>query len=84
MEKIEAIKDFINNNLDEETGQVIKSDDYDSIYSLISYVNKKFDCNLEIQHAGGFESPGYDVDCYAWAGVINGKLYFDTLEIKRY
>jgi len=81
--KISEIKEFIWNNIDEE-GQIHCTCEFADIYELIEHVNNTFKCDLEVKHCGGFDSPGYDVDCYAWAGIIEGKLYFDVLEECRY
>ena len=81
--KLNEIKEFIWENIDED-GQVIVNDEFEDIYELIKYVNGTFECDIEVKHCGGFDSPGYDVDGYAWAGIIEGKLYFDTLEQKSY
>lgn len=83
-EKRNKIKMFIWKNIDRENGQVIENENFDDIYELIEYVNNLFNCNIECKHCGGFDSPGYDVDCYAWAGIIDGELYFDTLEQESY
>lgn len=79
-EKISEIRTFIWDRIDDD-GQVINFDD---IYELISHVNILFNCNIACKRCGGFNSPGYDVNCYAWAGIIDGELYFDTLEEELY
>lgn len=84
IDKIREIRKFIRSNINRENGMVIGTDDFVDIYDLISFVNKKFNCSIEITRVGGFESPVYDLDCYAWAGIIEGTLYFDTLEIEYY
>lgn len=82
--KIKEIDEFINGQINEEDGSVIETDDFDGIYGLINFTNKKFDCKLEFIKVGGFDSPGYDVKCYAWAGIIDGELYLDSLQMERY
>mgnify|MGYP000422536869 FL=1 len=39
-----------------------------------------FDVELDFKYIGGFDSPGCDINCYAWAGIIDGELYFDGFE----
>lgn len=82
-EKRNQIKMYIWEHID-ENGQVIENENFDDIYELISHINILFNCNIECKRCGGFNSPGYDVDCYAWAGIIDGELYFDTLERELY
>jgi hypothetical protein len=81
--KIEAIKDFIEQNIDED-GNVIATDDFDEIENMIAYINEKFKCDIKVKYVGGFESTGYDVNCYAWAAIIDGELYFDSLQHESY
>lgn len=82
--KIQEIKEFIWGWINDEDGQVIEHDEFDDIYELIKYTNKKFNCDIDVNKIGGFSSPGYDVDCYAWAGIIDGELYFDGVEQESY
>lgn len=82
--KIKEIRKIIWENINDEDGQVIECDEFEDIYGLIKYIKNKFNCDIKINHCGGFDSPGYDVDCYAWAGIIDGELYFDSVEQERY
>jgi len=82
--KIKEIVNFIWSYIDDEYGNIIEHDEFYDLEGLINYTNKKFNCKIKLIHVGGFESPGYDVDCYAWAGIIDGELYFDSLEQESY
>lgn len=82
MSKIKEIKEFIWNNINRDGN--VTMDGIDDIFELIHITNNNFNCKLEVLHTGGFESPGYDVDCYAWAGIIDGELYFDSIEQESY
>lgn len=60
-------------------------DEYvEGIEGLLKLAELKFGINIEFDNVGGFDSPGYDVDCYAWASVVDGELYFDTVQHERY
>lgn len=82
--RIQEVREFIWDWIDEERGGIIEHDEFDDLCGLIRYTNTKFNCDIELKHCGGFDSPGYDVDCYAWAGIIDGELYFDSLEQESY
>jgi len=83
-DKIKEIRGFIWSYIDNEIGEIIEHDKFDDLYGLIRYVNEYYNCEIKLRHVGGFDSPGYDIDCYAWAGVIDGELYFDSLEQESY
>lgn len=76
----ETIWDFMDGNGDIEENE----EEITDIYELIEYINEKFNCNIELKKVGSFDSPGYDLTCYAWAGIIDNELYFDTLAKERY
>lgn len=81
--KIREIKEYIEEHIDEE-GQIEETENFDDIKGLIDYVNKKADCKIKLKKCGGFDSPGYEIKCYAWAGIIDGELYFDSVEQECY
>lgn len=83
LDKKRDIRNFIWEQIDED-GRIIETEDFEDIYDLISFVNSKFDCSIEVIKVGGFNSPGYDIYCYAWAGIIDGVLYFDSLQAEYY
>lgn len=56
----------------------------EDIHSIIKYISLKYDCEIECEYIGGFDNPGYGVECYAWAGIVEGELYFDYAEIENY
>ena len=72
--------------LDEETGQIMKNDHgFYRLEDVVKYVfNKHGIENYEFAHVGGFDSPGYNVDCYSWSAIIDGELYFDHTSIESY
>lgn len=83
--KIEKIHDEISSFINEENGNIIENMyEYDSIEEVIRHVSKKYNVEIKLRYIGGFDSPGYDVDCYAWASIIDGDLYFDSLQQERY
>ena len=78
--KLEQVKSDIESFLNREDAYVYESNEIETMYDIIDYVNKKFKINLDIRCTGGFDSPGFSVNCYAWAGIIDGQLYFDSFE----
>ena len=54
------------------------------VTKVIKMANEKFGVNIEVENVGGFDSPGYGMTCYAWAGIIDGELYFDCLKEECY
>lgn len=83
--KIKNIKEEIFSFVYEDDGSIFENDlELYSIADVVGYVANKYGVNIEIECIGGFDSPGYDVCCYAWAGIIDGELYFDGLQQERY
>lgn len=82
MNKIERIKTEISYYLDDETGyiRIDEENGIETVDDVIIHVEKMFDVELDFKHIGGFDSPGCDINCYAWAGIIDGELYFDGFE----
>ena len=73
----------------DEDGYYAVSNEDDDIYfegieGLLKLTELKFGIDIEFSNVGGFDSPGYDVDCYAWASIIDGELYFDDVQHERY
>lgn len=86
--RIEEIKEFIMDNIDKDDN-VIPFDcegyyEVDDIDTLTDVVNEKFNTDISCNYIGGFGSPGYDVDCYALVGIVDGELFFFGIEEKRY
>lgn len=85
MSRMEQIIDEINSFIDEDTGMILENDEnIEEISQVIEYVNEKYNVNIECMHVGGFDSPGLNVKCYSWAGIIDGELLFDGLEVLCY
>ena len=80
--KLEQVKNRVERFLDREDGRICDYilDEVETIYDVIDLVNKEFNVDLKIQCTGGFDSTS--VICYAWAGIIDGQLYFDSFEEK--
>ena len=83
MKLIEEVREFIWSFINEDNGQIKeeiqnKMDIYD-IRKVIEITNEKFGINIEVEGIGNFDSPGYAMTCYAWAGIIEDELYFDCL-----
>lgn len=78
--KITEIQSEIFSFINEEDGQIIKNEyECNDIYDVISHISKKYHVEIKVNYVGGFDSPGYDVRCYAWAAIVDGELYFDDL-----
>ncbi len=84
--KLEKVKNRVERFLDRDDGRICDYilDEVKTIDDVIDLVNKEFNVDLKIQCTGGFDSTGYSVTCYAWAGIIDGQLYFDSFEEECY
>ena len=82
MNKIEEINREILSYLNYEDGYIYTDEEkgIETIYDVIEYVEQKFDVELNCKYIGGFDSLGGEINCYAWAGIIDGELYFDGFE----
>lgn len=57
----------------------------DFLCATSSEVESKFNTQCDYTHCGGFDSPGYDIDCYAIAFIDeNGKLDIMSFKKERY
>ena len=73
VKKFELIKDEIWSFVDEDGSDIIENDlGLEDIKDVVDYVTKKHNCAIEFIKVGGFNSPGCDVNCYAWAGIVDG------------
>lgn len=57
--------------------------DEDNGYMVSEEVKEKFNTQCVYSHCGGFDSPGYDIDCYAIAFINEDgelELYDYTIE----
>lgn len=70
--KIKEIKSFICGCMDGE-GRI------EDIKGVISYVNTEFNTNIILKEVGWIEDDDFYIRTYAWAGIIDDELYFDTL-----
>lgn len=62
-----------------------KIEEEEQISAIAEAVTKKFQVQCDYFHAGGFDSPGYDVECYVIAFLDEqGKLQGQSVEIERY
>lgn len=61
-----------------EDEDLYKDDEFinSGLDAIATLVKAKYDIDLHVSCVGGFESPGYDIDCYAWAAVVDGDLLF--------
>jgi len=47
--------------------------------AILHLAELEFNVQFEYDDVGGFDSPGYDIECYAWACITkDGELYFDS------
>lgn len=78
------VSEFISSRMDE----LISTDEgsYDDYLSQVSEeVVERFKTQCTYCYCGGFDSPGYDVDCYAIAFIdIDGKLNIMAYEEEKY
>lgn len=84
MSKVKEISNYLWDHIDEETCEVVDIEGVDSLEGLTSHINEKFGCSIELKHIGGYDSPGHDVDCYAWAGIVDGELFFTGIQVESY
>ncbi len=57
----------------------------DNLSLVVDEVKEKFNTQCTYSYCGGFDSPGYDVDCYAIAFIDSeGKLDMITYQDERY
>lgn len=55
----------------------------EQIHELAESVKEQFQVQCDYFHAGGFDSPGYDIACYVIAFIDeNGKLQGRSVEIE--
>lgn len=66
-----SITDFINKKI-----AVTDIEQEEDIMQIVQSVHNNFDTDCKYFYAGGFDSPGYDIDCYVIAyleeGIIKG------------
>lgn len=68
----ENISGFISDNIPENGGE-------DAIVRVCGMVRETFGVKCDYAYTGGFDSPGYDVSCYAIAFIKkNGEIEFHT------
>lgn len=73
------IGDFIMEKID-ALGEI---DSSEQIQEIVESVQERFEVQCDYFHAGGFDSPGYDVECYVIAYLDgNGKLQGRSVEIE--
>ena len=63
---------------EDNTLYILKNDKYiaEGVEAVIKLANLKFNIKIKFTEIGGFDSPGYDVNCYAWAGIVDEELLF--------
>lgn len=76
---------MIRNYILEKINEVGEFEEYKEIDEIVESVREKFNVQCECYSAGGFESPGYDIDCFIIAFIDeNGKLQGIDVQIERY
>lgn len=77
--KIKKIQNEIHSFINEDDGNIIKNEyGYENIYDVISHVSIKYNVEIKVNCVGEFETPFYGLNFYAWAGIVDGELYFDN------
>jgi hypothetical protein len=55
--------------------EIKKSEDpSEELHTITRKVKKEFNTDCVLKYIGGFDSPGYDINCYAFAYVEDGEL----------
>lgn len=77
---VEEIKSFIINKFDE-----MEPEEGGELQEIVDAVKEKFKTECKYFHAGGFDSPGYDIDCYVIAFLDeSGKIQGVSVDIESY
>lgn len=77
----------IDEYIEAELNQLEAEEEYipDCLGELAEKVAEKFDTSCIYEHVGGFDSTGYDLDCYAFAYIDeDGKLGIFPYEHESY
>ena len=81
--KIDEVKEFIMDNLDEHSNVI--PFDYEgywveSINDLVDATNKKFATNIICEYICRYNISSYNVDYYVLAGIVENELFFHVIE----
>lgn len=75
------IRRYINEAIDRYEDDNEKAD----LDAICHEVREKFGVKCDYTYTGGFDSPGYDIDCYAIAFIgLDGELYLMDYSYERY
>jgi hypothetical protein len=75
------IKDYINEIIENHE----QNEDELNLHQLCEDVRYKFKTKCTFDYVGGYESPGYDIDCYAIAFIDeNGEIGIASYEKESY
>ncbi len=76
------ISEFIDADIEriEEAGGYVP----DEISDIADAVRAEFNTECVVEYIGGFTSPGYDLDCYAFAYFEDGGLKIHAYEHETY
>lgn len=55
----------------------------DELYTIYNEY-KNFISDFNLFYVGGFDSPGYEIECYALALIVEGKLYTYAINYETY
>lgn len=58
--------------------------EYEFDTELDALLKDEKDIQYNLVYVGGFESPGYEIDCYCLAIVVEGKLYTYSINFENF
>jgi hypothetical protein len=79
------IKDYIDSRIEEMSGDQECPPVGEYIETIAEEVRSKFGVQCDICECGGFDSPGYDITCYAMAWINkDGSLEMQDFQQESY
>lgn len=80
-----TISEYIENRMNELNGEDECPEVANNLYLVCDEVKEKFNVQCQVCSCGGFDSPGYDIDCYAIAWISeDGNLGMMDYQEERY
>jgi hypothetical protein len=82
---VSKVSDYINNRMDELIGEEECYPAGEYIETVAEEVRNKFNVQCDTCECGGFDSPGYEITCYAMAWINeNGELEMQDFQQECY
>jgi hypothetical protein len=79
------VSEYINQRMDELVGDEECAPIEDYCCKIVDEVKEKFKTQIKMHDCGGFNSPGYDIECYAVAFIDeNGELNIMDFQSESY